>query len=80
MNGFELKRVPASIVAFADFAAAYPDAEVLSRKTGHDRSYGENPYRGYDSIGNSPFLFFDAVDARLPEMERVLHITHASHA
>ena len=43
MNGVELKRVPASIVAFTDFAAAYLDAKVLSRETGHDRTYCENP-------------------------------------
>jgi hypothetical protein len=75
MTGIELKRVPASIVAFADFDKAHPNGKVLSRETGHTRSYGENPYRGYDQIGNSPFLFFDALDPRLPPMERVLNIT-----
>ncbi|MEM7406582.1 MAG: DUF3179 domain-containing protein [Pseudomonadota bacterium] len=75
MNGVELKRVPASIVSFSDFATAHPDGKVLSRDTGHRRRYGQNPYQGYDNIENSPFLFFDPVDPRLPAMERILNIT-----
>jgi len=73
--GTVLQRVPASIVAYADFRAAYPEARVLSRRTGHRRAYGHNPYRGYDSIDDQPFLFFDPVDPRLPPMERVLGVT-----
>lgn len=75
LTGVELRRVPASIVAYEDFAAAHPGGKVLTRETGHDRRYGENPYRGYDEIGTSPFLFFDPVDPRLPAMERVLNIS-----
>jgi hypothetical protein len=29
---------------------------VLSRETGFQRQYGLNPYTGYDTIGQSPFL------------------------
>ena len=72
--GDQLDRLPASITAWQDFAAAWPEAEVLSRDTGHSRPYGENPYRGYDSIDDRPFLFHDPVDPRLPAMERVLHV------
>jgi len=73
--GTVLERVPASIVAYEDFREAYPDSQVLSRRTGHHRSYGKNPYRGYDSIDDQPFLFFDPVDKRLPPMERVLNVS-----
>lgn len=48
----------------------------MSRQTGFDRPYGKNPYRGYDRIGDIPFLFHDPVDPRLPAMERVLGVTH----
>ena len=48
---------------------------MLSRRTGHRRPYGSNPYRGYDSIEDQPFLFFDPVDERLPPMERVLNVS-----
>ncbi len=74
LAGRELKRLPASITAWQDFAAAWPDAEVLSRETGYRRQYGRNPYRGYDSIEDRPFLFYDPVDPRLPPMERVLSV------
>jgi hypothetical protein len=72
--GTKLKVLPSEIVAFEDFAAAYPGGKVLSRETGYSRPYGRNPYRGYDRIDQSPFLFFDPVDKRLPPMERVLSV------
>lgn len=78
MAGVVLERLPASIVAFSDYAAAYPQSVVLSRRTGHRRAYGSNPYRGYDSVDDQPFLFFDPVDDRLPPMTRVLNVSVAS--
>ncbi len=72
--GTKLRVLPSEIVAFEDFAAAYPGGKVLSRETGHSRPYGRNPYRGYDRIDQSPFLFSDPVDKRLPPMERVLSV------
>jgi hypothetical protein len=78
LNGSELARVPAQIVAFDDFAAAWPEADVLSRETGYARMYGSNPYRGYDSIDDQPFLLADPADPRLPPMERVLNISLTS--
>ncbi len=73
--GTVLDRIPASIVAFEDFRSAYPDSPVLSRRTGYVRAYGNNPYRGYDSVDDQPFLFFDPTDPRLPPMERVLNVS-----
>ena len=75
MSGVVLRRMPASIVAYEDFKSTYPDGRVLSRRTGAHRPYGNNPYRGYDSIDDQPFLFSDPVDERLPPMERVLNVT-----
>jgi hypothetical protein len=75
--GVELKRLPSEIVAFEDFAAAYPAGEVLSRSTGYFRPYGKNPYAGYDRIDQSPFLLSRAADKRLPPMERVLSVSIA---
>jgi hypothetical protein len=56
-TGNRLDFRPASIVSWADFRSAHPDGKVLSRKTGFSRSYGQNPYAGYDDIDNSPFLY-----------------------
>jgi hypothetical protein len=50
LAGQRLTFLPAQIVSLGDFAATYPDGDVLSRKTGHTRNYGHNPYVGYDTI------------------------------
>jgi hypothetical protein len=70
-----LHPLPSRIASFADFRDAYPLGRVLSRETGYLRPYGKNPYRGYDRIGDQPFLFHDPVDRRLPPMERVLGVS-----
>lgn len=72
--GQRLKRLSVQIVAYGDFKSAYPQGEVLSRVTGYYRPYGRNPYRGYDHIDQSPFLYFDPLDKRLPPMERVISV------
>ncbi len=74
--GTTLTQLPSTIAAFEDFRKGYPQGRVLSRQTGFNRPYGKNPYRGYDRIGDTPFLFRDPVDPRLPAMERVLGVTH----
>jgi hypothetical protein len=73
-KGRSLKRVPVQIVSWGDFVAAHPDGMVLSRDTGHDRRYGENPYPGYDDVEDAPFLYSGEIDGRLAAMERVLGI------
>jgi hypothetical protein len=75
MVGAQLTFLPAPLVSFADYAAAYPDGTVLSRETGYTRSYGRNPYAGYDNIGQSPFLFSGEPDGRLLAMERVVAVS-----
>jgi len=69
-----LTEYPAAIVAFGEFRAAHPSGKVLSRSTGFNRPYGQNPYRGYDRIDQSPFMFDGELDARLPPMERILAV------
>lgn len=76
--GRELERIAAPIVAFEDFRDAHPGGDVLSRQTGHRRDYGQNPYRGYDRIGDQPFLLRQPADPRLPAMERVLGVQAGS--
>ncbi|MEE9447049.1 MAG: DUF3179 domain-containing protein [Arenicellales bacterium] len=72
--GETLDQFPSSLVSFENFAAAHPNGKVVNRETGHKRPYGRNPYRGYDAIDQSPFLFRGKLDPRLPPMERVMHI------
>ena len=75
LTGAQLDILPATLTAWKDFRVTYPDALVLSRDTGHRRSYGANPYAGYDEVGRSPFLFFGQEDDRLLPMERVAAVT-----
>ena len=74
MTGAQLTFVPASLVSMEDFSAAYPEGVVLSRETGYTRSYGRNPYAGYDNISQNPFLFDGIPDERLRSMERVVTV------
>lgn len=78
--GQSLTFLPASVISFGEFRDRYPDGQVLSRETGHNRRYGNNPYTGYDGIGSRPFLFSGEIDDRLPAMERVVGLVVAEQA
>ena len=73
--GEQLTFVPANVMAWSDVKSQFPEAQVLSRETGHQRRYGENPYRNYDRRQN-PFSWAwkGRQDDRLPLMERVVAI------
>ena len=73
--GRQLTFLPASIVSWADFEAAHSEGKVLSRDTGFQRRYGDNPYLGYDDVNRAPFLYDgpQPPDQLLP-MARVLTI------
>ena len=75
LTGRKLTFLPSSIVSFGFFKEAYPDVKVLSRDTGFSRSYGRNPYAGYDRADNPPFLFDGVLDGRLLPKERVAAVT-----
>jgi hypothetical protein len=74
LTGERLAFLPSSLVSFDDFQSAFPEGVVLSRDTGFNRNYGRNPYAGYDTIGQSPFLFNGPIDGRLQAMERVVTV------
>jgi hypothetical protein len=67
-TGTQLTVLPSQVVGFGAFVDQYPDGEVLAPG---DRSYGSNPYVGYDS-DSDPFLFLGQPDDRLFPTERVL--------
>jgi hypothetical protein len=74
-TGTQLIFRPASIIAWADFKAAYPEGQVLSRDTGFSRLYGRNPYAGYDDVNNPPFLYRGPeTPGVLPPVARVLTV------
>ncbi len=73
--GERLTFVPAPVLSWEDVKEQVPNAQVLSRDTGHRRSYGRNPYAGYDRQPGPIRRFFSAKeDERLPAMERVVSL------
>lgn len=73
-NGISLTPIPAQIISFDQFKSAFADGLVLSKETGFKRSYGRNPYEGYDDINERPWLFRGPFDDRLPPMEKVVGV------
>lgn len=75
LAGTRLGTVPAQMLSFGEWRSTFPDGLVLSRRTGFDVDYGENPYGGYDR-GDGPYdsFFPEPVDGRLPAMHRVVGV------
>ncbi|MDA1061665.1 MAG: DUF3179 domain-containing protein [Chloroflexi bacterium] len=71
--GTRLEFLPAQIVSFAEFEAAFPDGQVLNRETGHSRNYGENPYVFYDRT-TSTIVPVPEFGSDLDAKERVLTV------
>ncbi len=80
LTGAKLRFLPAQIVGLADFERAYPNGQVLSRETGYERDYLTNPYVGYDTIDQNPFLFDGVLDGRLAPKERVVTVGEGTDA
>jgi hypothetical protein len=75
LTGTQLEFLPSAIISWDDFKKKYPDGLVLSKQTGFIRSYGRNPYVGYDDVNNPPFLYQGPeTPGRLPPVARVLAI------
>ena len=74
LTGMELVSLPAAIISWEDFKTKHPEGQVLSVQTGFPRSYGRNPYPGYDNINSYPFAFDGNVEDELPVMARVVGV------
>lgn len=73
-TGRQLEVLPSQIISYQQFKEIYPNGEVLSKDTGYRRSYGQNPYTGYDDINNTPFLMGEIKDDRLKPMQKVVGV------
>jgi hypothetical protein len=74
LTGTRLDPISAAIISWESFKSNYPEGEVLSINTGFSRSYGRNPYAGYDNVNNTPFAFRGELDGELPPMARVVGV------
>ena len=72
--GTVLEFLPAQLVSFAEFTAAFPDGQVLSQETGHSRPYGQNPYVFYDGQSSTLFPLSEFDRETLEAKERVLTV------
>ena len=72
LTGAKLPFRASQLIGLDQFAEAYPDGIVMSRDTGHRRDYGRNPYAGYDTPDQQPFLFAGVTDGRVAPKERVV--------
>ena len=79
LTGETLEVLPSQILSWGDFKSQHPDSVVLSRDTGFERSYGANPYAGYDS--SDALIGIDGdPDPTLPAKERVAAIKSGTDA
>ncbi|WP_423919182.1 DUF3179 domain-containing protein [Candidatus Poriferisodalis sp.] len=80
LTGSQLELIPIATVAFETFVVEHPNGLVMTRPGGFGRSYGSNPYVGYDESDGRPTFFGDVPDPRLPPQTRVLVIRHGGAA
>ena len=80
--GRRLELIASPLVSWETFKHSYPHGRVLSRDTGHARTYGVNPYVRYDELNSAPYeSFFGAeIDRRLPAKERVVALSSEREA
>jgi hypothetical protein len=78
LAGDKLQVLPSRMAAWAEWRETHPDTMVLSRETGYDRNYDQDPFLGFDqSVNQGRFIFPvspDALDDRLNPGDKVLTI------
>jgi hypothetical protein len=73
LTGMSLKTLPTWLESWDEFRARNPDGLVME-KPEFNRSYGRNPYRGYDSL-KQPFLYSGQKPPHgIPPLVRVVRV------
>ncbi|SIN89459.1 DUF3179 domain-containing protein [Vannielia litorea] len=73
MTGADLRQVPSWMESWESFTARNPDGRVMAEPR-HNRPYGQNPYKGYDSSAR-PFLFSGEMPPHgVPPLVRVVRV------
>ena len=75
MTGTRLKTIPARLEALSLFRERHPDGEVLVPNNPGMRSYGYNPYGGYDGRQRPYGLFKGDLPTDIEPMARVVAFT-----
>ncbi len=71
MNGKTLKALPARLESWANFKTRAPKGMVQVPNSKGMRSYGANPYSGYDSL-DRPFLYSGEMPKNVAPLSRVV--------
>lgn len=75
LAGEQLEAIASPLLSWKEFRETYPTGQVLDPEaTGFGRSYGRNPYFGYDDDETEPFLFTGITDPRAVSKERVVGV------
>jgi len=72
-TGTRLKAIPARLESWKRFRARYPNGRVLVPNDPNARTYGANPYVGYDG-SSTPFLYAGTYPKGIAPMARVVAI------
>ena len=72
-TGTLLRIIPARLESWERFAARHPEGKVLVPNNPGMRSYGMNPYAGYDSSAR-PFLYRGAMPEGIAPLARVIKV------
>ena len=68
--------ISSPLLGWTEFKETFPDGLVLDRdQTGHNRSYGSNPYADYDNPSGFPFLFRGELDDQIGAQRRVTGVS-----
>lgn len=78
LTGTQLETLPVSMVPWEEIQRDRPDADVLTRLTGHLRDYGMNPYYRYDT--DDWTLLDGKPNEQLPIKERVVVVLDTDRA
>ncbi len=73
LTGTTLRTLPSWMESWQEFRARNPDGLVMAQPA-HNRDYGRNPYRGYDSLSR-PFLYSGEIPPHgIAPLERVVRV------
>lgn len=79
MTGKTLEILPARLESWANFKQRAPRGKVLVPNQPGMRSYGDNPYTGYDSLPR-PFLYDGEMPNGIPPLGRVVSLRKKDQA
>ncbi|GAB5436683.1 DUF3179 domain-containing protein [Falsiruegeria mediterranea] len=73
LNGTQLRALPTWMESWAEYKARNPQGLVMAQPS-YNRSYGRNPYEGYDSL-SKPFLYNGELPPHgIPPLARVVRV------